>query len=95
MEPLMRSGDLVIYRPLRSSKEFLREGSIVIANHPNISNKLIIKRIQKKTVSGFFLIGENKDFSSDSRSFGLVSSQNIVGIAENLIYLKTLELIKL
>tara|TARA_Y100001968_G_C19451898_1_gene769269 strand:- start:5978 stop:6265 length:288 start_codon:yes stop_codon:yes gene_type:complete len=94
MEPLLNSGDFVIYKPLKQAMFLLKRGSIVVAEHPYIANKLILKRIEKIEENGYFLIGDNKESSSDSRNFGIVNSNQIIGIAIQGISLQSLKLIK-
>lgn len=51
-------------------------GDLVVIRH----NKLeIVKRIQQVFKQGYFVIGDNLKESTDSRSFGSVSKQEIVG----------------
>lgn len=65
-----------------------RKGDIVAAVRPD-TGALIIKRVsdfeflidteKAKLVKGFFLLGDNKFESSDSREFGAVPMNNILG----------------
>jgi len=85
MENTLREGDLIIYKTLTRKKAHLKPGDIVIANHPTINRKLIIKRIHKINSYGIELRGDNIYSSSDSRQFGLIQSNQIVGIVERII----------
>jgi len=42
-------------------------------------DKLIIKRIDHFSKQGYFLLGDNKNKSTDSRHFGVIKKQDIVG----------------
>jgi len=42
-------------------------------------DKLIIKRIDHFSKQGYFLLGDNKSKSTDSRHFGVIKKQDIVG----------------
>ena len=95
MEPVLNNGDFVIYIPIKAYNSSLSRETIVIAKHPNISNKLIIKRIKEIKNNGYFLLGENKHSSSDSRHFGLINHKKVIGIAEYRINLNNLKLIPL
>ena len=85
MENTLREGDLIIYKNLTRKKAHLKTGDIVIANHPIINRKLIIKRIHSINNYGIELRGDNIYSSSDSRKFGLIKSNQIVGIVERII----------
>ena len=85
MENTLREGDLIIYKNLTRKKALLKPGDIVIANHPTINRKLIIKRIHSINNYGIELRGDNIYSSSDSRQFGLIKSNQIVGIVERII----------
>lgn len=53
---------------------------IVVAYHPSQADLLIVKRILFVETDGrCYLQGDNEIESSDSRQFGLVSPQQIVG----------------
>ena len=95
MYPVLSNGDLVLYRPLKESEHPVIEGSIVVAKHPFISSKLIIKRIQRIENNGYFLIGENNEISSDSRQFGVINHKKVIGIIENKIDCNGLNFLKL
>lgn len=43
------------------------------------NNRKIVKRIQKYTKQGIFIVGDNKAKSTDSRSFGLVNQSQLLG----------------
>lgn len=76
MLPSFKNGDEVLIKPC---KEYQVE-DVVLANHPYKQSLKILKRINKKNDAGkFFLIGDNLDESSDSRSFGFISQNLIIG----------------
>ena len=85
MENTLKEGDLIIYKSLKRTKSNLKMGDIIIANHPTIKDKLIIKRIHSINTYGVELRGDNIYSSSDSRQFGLIKSSQIVGIVEKVI----------
>ena len=84
MEPLLKEGDYVIYKSLTTSEKSLKEGNIVVAEHPLEKNKLIIKRVLNIDSTGVFLIGDNKLSSTDSRHYGRVNFSKVIGLAEEL-----------
>ncbi len=85
MENTLREGDLIVYKNLIRKKAQLKTGDIVIANHPTINKKLIIKRVHSINTYGIELRGDNIYSSSDSRQFGLIKASEIVGIVERVI----------
>ncbi len=73
MEAGIPEGSVVIYNRLEKSCDV---NDIVIVH---MDEKLIIKRIFFKEEDGIFLLGDNLQESVDSRSFGRVSEEQIVG----------------
>ena len=77
MLPLLKEGDQVVVD--ENAKKF-EIGDIVIAAHPFKKNVEMIKRVESIGEDGrYFLTGDNKDESSDSRTFGAVSVEYIKG----------------
>ena len=60
-------------------------GSIVVCRHPSESKMVITKRV--KAIEGTFLElrGDNQDQSIDSRHFGKLSIDHIIGVAESTV----------
>ena len=80
MLPTLKDGDIVII----NSYAELAKNIIVLANHPYKQHVKIIKRISKIDENGnCFLIGDNPNESTDSRTFGIISPKDILGIIEN------------
>jgi nickel-type superoxide dismutase maturation protease len=76
MAPAYHSGDLVLIRKTRKAKR----NNIVIAHRPDQEDLLIIKRVVTITNNGYWLQGDNSEFSDDSRLFGEVPKELIKGI---------------
>lgn len=72
MLPEFKSGDLVVI--LRSKK--LIVGEVVVAQ---VKNKKILKRVTKKVNNHFWLEGDNGEKSTDSKTFGWISKDQIIG----------------
>lgn len=75
MEPTIKEGSMVLvgrYYFIRKPKV----GEIVIVK---INGKYIIKRIDKIGRNKIFIIGDNKKESIDSRNFGWVEVNNVIG----------------
>lgn len=75
MEPEIRNGDTYIaatgLRP--------RVGGVVVLRHPDRPNLLTVKRVVREESEGWWVEGDNPEHSTDSRQFGLVSSDDIIG----------------
>jgi len=54
----------------------LKVGDLVVINQ---NKRLMVKRITKIKVDQFFVIGDNLPQSTDSRQFGWISKDKIVG----------------
>ena len=85
MIPTFQPNDIVIYRPINKNEDSIELGSIVIAIHPLRTEQLIIKRIHNIHSKGIDLRGDNLAISIDSRHFGLIPPNYIIGVVENVI----------
>ena len=85
MQPSIFEGDIVIYKPIDLKTLLLKPGTIVVVKHPEHRNKLILKRIHEIKSRGIDVRGDNNFFSEDSRQFGLISRDLIIGVVENVI----------
>ena len=71
-------------------------GDIVVFNSPGDNNTLLVKRITKiystkitlngKLQNHYFMEGDNKDNSTDSRSFGYIPESAIVGKVNRTLF---------
>ena len=89
MEPAIQNGDILIISRLRygmrlpGMKKYLirwaqpKEGEIVVFYTP--LGELAVKRCSAADQLHFFAEGDNKPASYDSRSYGQVSAENIIG----------------
>ena len=84
MEGTISEGDLIIYKKINPKNLDLNIGDIVVASHPRIKSKLIIKRIYKIYQNKFDLRGDNFLSSTDSRKWGLIELDLIVGKVEQI-----------
>ena len=84
MEDKISEGDLIVYKKINPKKPELEVGDIVVASHPEIKSKLIIKRIYQIHQNKFDLRGDNSLSSTDSREWGLVELDLIVGKVEKI-----------
>ena len=81
----LKEGDLVTYKKLNTNNNnSLQIGDIVVASHPQIKEKLIIKRIYKIYHNKFDLRGDNSFLSTDSRELGLFELNSIIGKVDKI-----------
>lgn len=80
MEPTFKSGDYVIVNKLAYKFGKPSRGDVVVIKHPVEKDKFLLKRVSVITNSNkFYVVGDNRDFSQDSRHFGAVDKELIVG----------------
>ena len=84
MERTLSEGDLIIYKKINPKNFNLNIGDIVVASHPTIKSKLIIKRIYQIYQNKFDLRGDNFLSSTDSREWGFIEIGLIVGKVEQI-----------
>lgn len=75
MNPTFNAGDKILVNNLSYFLSKPRIGDVVVLKR----EKYIIKRIAKVENNKFYIIGDNKKESTDSRSFGWVNKKEIVG----------------
>lgn len=75
MEPSFKEGDYVIVNKLFTK---LRKGDVVVIRHP-VTKTFLLKRISKSSENKYFVMGDNKEESRDSRHFGTIGKNLIVG----------------
>ena len=85
MEPAFHAGDrlLVNRRAYRSRRP--RVGDVVVVRDPERTGHLLLKRVARPpdsaTSSGVYLLGDNAAESRDSREFGMIDENRIIGKA--------------
>ncbi len=84
MEGTLKEGDLITYKKLNQKNIDLEIGDIVVASHPKTKNKLIIKRIHRIYQNKFDLRGDNFLSSTDSRDWGLIEFDLIIGKVDKI-----------
>ena len=75
MEPTLANGDWWLVRRGVS----VRAGDVALLVHPLRPDALIVKRLDHRDDSGWWVLGDNAAESEDSRQFGAVPDRNIVG----------------
>lgn len=80
MLPLLQPGEEVILDPFAYQQSSPKLNDIVVAIHPEQTERIVIKRITAIGDSGeYFLTGDNLAASTDSRHWGAIEAQNIIG----------------
>ena len=76
MSPALRSGEAwVVWRTTR-----IRPGDVIMLRHPVRPDLNLVKRaISQRATGDWWVEGDNRDFSEDSRTFGYAPSANILG----------------
>ena len=75
MQPTLNPGDFLLLR--RSTK--LKPGQIVLIEDDNF--RLVIKRLDHQTATGWWVLGDNPNQSTDSREFGEIKPEQIQAVA--------------
>lgn len=66
MSPTLRDGDVVLIRRRRHA----RPGAVVLVRWPARPAQLSVKRVVGRAGAGWFVLGDNPDSSTDSRTLG-------------------------
>jgi len=72
MSPTYSEGDILVV-----SQKQAKVGDVVIAK---VKAREVIKRVDKMNDTSVYLLGDNSDRSTDSRAYGFVSKQAILGV---------------
>ena len=76
MKPTIADGEKVLV----DAAAAIEVGDIVVAKHPVEQRGEIVKRVERINERGhYFLVGDNKQDSNDSRHFGAVTGEYIKG----------------
>ncbi len=77
MEPQIKNKNTVLVSSILYLFKNPKVGDIVAFK--NFDGKILIKRITKKQTGNFFIEGDNKKDSLDSKNFGMISKDKILG----------------
>lgn len=80
MYPTYKDGEIIVGTRLYL-KSNLKYDDVILYRSP-VDGKVVIKRVclikKDKNKLYFYCLGDNLDFSNDSRNYGFVSSKNII-----------------
>jgi len=80
MIPTLQDADLVFVDPRAYRKHLPQSGEIVVAHHPYVRDKLLIKRVKEVDKGGgCMLSSDNPSEGTDSRGFGALPLSQLVG----------------
>ncbi|MGE0820424.1 MAG: nickel-type superoxide dismutase maturation protease [Candidatus Nanopelagicales bacterium] len=80
MEPALREGDRLLCRDVTPRRP-VRAGDVVVARRPDRPSLLLVKRAVRREPDGWWLEGDNPAASDDSRLFGPVADELVLGRA--------------
>ena len=75
MLPEYAEGDWLAFSSFRR----VRTGDVVVARDPRDLNRVIVKRAVRRVAAGWWLEGDNEQASTDSRTYGAVPPDLILG----------------
>ncbi|MFB7474994.1 nickel-type superoxide dismutase maturation protease [Kitasatospora sp. NPDC056184] len=75
MVPTLRDGDQLLVR----YGARIRPGAVVVFRHPFQQNLLVVKRADGRRSKGWWLLSDNRPVDSDSRSYGAVPDELVLG----------------
>lgn len=78
MEPAFKHGSRVLVSRLAYILVDPEADEIVVFKHPKESIHAI-KRIKEVSGEGYFVVGDNLEHSTDSRHFGRIKKEHIIG----------------
>ncbi|XGB43795.1 MAG: nickel-type superoxide dismutase maturation protease [Nodosilinea sp. LVE1205-7] len=79
MVPLLQPGEEVLVNPHGYHRTLPQPGDLVVARHPQRPDLKLIKWVVYGQGNRYFIAGLNQAASTDSRSFGLVPRENLLG----------------
>ena len=82
MEPTLRAGQSVLLHPRSFSACAPKAGDVVLIRHPHEHERIAVKRLAYVQDRQLFVVGDNRQASTDSRSYGLVPMDNLLGRIE-------------
>ncbi|MFG3050573.1 nickel-type superoxide dismutase maturation protease [Kitasatospora sp. NPDC048239] len=75
MVPTLREGDQLVVR----YGARIRPGAVVVFRHPLQQDLLVVKRADARRPKGWWLLSDNRPIDSDSRSYGAVPDELVLG----------------
>lgn len=79
MEPGLPDGSLVLVDPGAYRRREPAAGDVVLARHPFVRDLHLIKRVAEARDGRVTLVGDRADASTDSRDFGALRLDHVMG----------------
>ena len=80
MLPMLKHGDEVLVDRHAYRQRAPQVGEVVVALHPQRDNFKLIKRVARvQPDGGCYLLGDNPEESSDSRTLGVIDGEYVLG----------------
>ncbi len=79
MTPAVATGERVFVNRAAYWLRNPRSGDLVVVRDPRQPDRLLLKRIDRESEGGWLVLGDNVDASTDSRAFGPVTREAILG----------------
>lgn len=84
MLPLLKPGDEILIDPYAYHRYLPQIDDIIVAKHPQKRQLTIVKRITAIKDNQYFLMGDNRNASTDSHDWGTIELSNIYGRVTSL-----------
>ena len=86
MRPTLAPGDVVLIVPSQATTSRPHAGDVLLCKLPYQQGVRVLKRLEHVTASGsYFLVGDNPRESTDSRSFGPIAHDRLIGRVSSVI----------
>ena len=85
MLPALQPRQRLLVKTLPTTGQPPSPGSVVVCHHPSDQNLVITKRVWESTDAWLELRGDNQDASTDSRHFGQVPLDRVIGVVTAVI----------
>ena len=83
MDPTFHSGDFVLIRKISKNWDRIKQGDVLAFRQKTHKGKiLMVKRVHEinQSTRTCYVLGDNPDQSIDSRNFGSISCESVLGI---------------
>ncbi|WP_256359636.1 nickel-type superoxide dismutase maturation protease [Synechococcus sp. UW179A] len=85
MLPALQPKQRLLVKTLPKTAQPPSPGTVVVCFHPSDLNLVITKRVWQSTETWLELRGDNQDGSTDSRHFGQVPLNRVIGVVTAVI----------
>ena len=85
MLPALQPKQRLLVKMLPASGKPPSPGTVVVCHHPSDRGLVITKRVWKSTEAWLELRGDNQGSSTDSRHFGQVPLERVIGVVTAVI----------